>query len=349
MGKKIVGLAMPTGTFLVLLLIISSCRGTTQNIPGDGVAELLAIEIGGMQQWVLIRGANRNNPVLLWLHGGPGAAQMPIHDAFTSELEEEYIVVHWDQRGAGKSNHRGFAEETMEMAQFVLDVHEVTQYLKKRFDREKIYLLGHSWGTTLGIQAVYRYPGDYRAFISVAQVVHPQRADKISYQWLRNQVEKEGAKEDRRKLAELGLPPFEEHDRYVKFAKMKDAFGGGMDAPFFKLLWKSLGTAIYSFSDYIAWLKGASRGSGPMWNETREMNLFTEIDTLQIPVFFFTGVHDYNTPCVLVKEYYQFVQAPRGKVLISFRHSAHTPFIAETVRFNREVIRVKQQIERQQP
>lgn len=332
--------------YLSTLVLLSSCGARTEPIPTlNSVAELLSVEIGGMHQWLLIRGENNDHPVLLWLHGGPGSAQMPVHHAYTKELEKEFIVVHWDQRGAGKSNTPEFREETMTLNRFIEDTHELTEYLKKRFGQEQIYLLGHSWGTPLGIQVVKEHPDDYEAFISVSQVVDPARADSISWSWLQDKIQKSGYRDEIKALDRLGGPPFDDHDRFVRFIKMVDSFGGGMDAGFTRLLWESLGAGEYTLADYIRWFKGANRGSGPMWEETRDIDLFSSIDSLGIPVYFFTGLKDYNTPHRLVKEYYDFLEAPIGKYLVRFTNSAHTPFIAETEKFNREVIRVKQQTE----
>lgn len=330
---------------LAAAFLITGCRAQTETIEGgDAVSELKSIEIGGMEQWVLIRGKDRSNPVLLWLHGGPGAAHMPVHHAFNRDLEGEFVVVHWDQRGAGKSNHSGFSEETMTLDRFIEDVHEMTQYLKERFGREKIYLLGHSWGTQLGILTVQRYPDDYHAFISVAQVVHPQRAEEISYEWLSKQVEERGSSRQMRKFDELGPPLYDEHNRYVTFVKMKDDFGGSMDIGMGRLAWISFGANEYTISDYAKWLRGANRGSGPMWEELRDFDLFRDVPFIGVPVWFMVGNNDYNTPAVLVEEYYEFVQASRGKELILMENTAHTPFMGDPVRFNREVNRIKQSL-----
>ena len=330
----------------LLLLFASGCTGKTEEIPAENaIAELFSTEIGGMQQWTLIRGENKDNPVLLWLHGGPGSAQMPIHHAYTKDLEKEFIVVHWDQRGAGKSNTSEFREETMTLDRFINDTHELTTFLKKRFDQEKIYLLGHSWGTLLGINVVSRYPDDYHAFISVSQVIDPASADSIAWNWLQKKVMESVSQDDMRTFENLGNPPFDEHTRFVKFIHMIDAYGGGMDASFIELLWKSLGASEYTVMDYFRWFEGANRGSGSMWEETRNVNLFSTIDTLQIPVYFFTGTKDYNTPSQLARQYYELLTAPAGKYLVTFNKSAHTPFIAEPRKFNREIVRVKKQVE----
>jgi pimeloyl-ACP methyl ester carboxylesterase len=326
-------------------LLLSGCfaRTSTINKPG-AVADLSAVEIGGMEQWIMIRGEDQSNPVLLWLHGGPGSAQMPVHRAFNKKLENEFVVVHWDQRGAGKSNHRGFSEETMTLNRFTEDVHELTQYLIDRFEQEKIFLLGHSWGSQLGILTVQRNPDDYHAFISVAQVVHPQRAEEISYDWLKQQVEQHGSRRQKRKLEKLGPLLYDEHDRYVTFAKIKDSFGGSMDVGMRRLAWISFGAREYTVSDYVKWLHGANRGSGPMWEELRNFDLFRDIPALGLPVWFIIGSNDYNTPAVLVEEYYEFVDAPRGKELIIMDGTAHTPFMGDPERFNREVIRIKSEM-----
>jgi pimeloyl-ACP methyl ester carboxylesterase len=331
-------------TIAALLMLTGCIAGTAKIKAPSAVAELLSVEIGGMDQWVLIRGEDKSNPILLWLHGGPGAAQIPVHRAFNKDLEKEFVVVHWDQRGAGKSNHSGFSEETMTLDRFIEDVHEMTQYLKERFGREKIFLLGHSWGTQLGILTVQRYPDDYHGFISVAQVVHPQRAEEISYEWLSKQVEERGSSRQMRKFDELGPPLYDEHDRYVTFAKMKDAFGGSMDIGMGRLAWISFGANEYTIGDYAKWLRGANRGSGPMWEELRDFDLFRDIPSIEIPVWFIVGENDQNTPAELVEEYYEFVDAPRGKEFMIMERTAHTPFMGDPERFNREVVRIKQAV-----
>jgi len=328
---------------IFMILLFAGCSAGTPEIDmPNAVSELKAVEIGGLEQWILIRGEDQSNPVLLWLHGGPGSAQMAVHRKFNKELEKGYVVVHWDQRGAGKSNHIGFREENLTLERFIEDAHELTDYLKDRFDQEKNFLLGHSWGTQFGILTVQRYPADYHVFISVGQVVDPLRAEEISYDWLKQQVEENDSAYQKRKFEELGPPFYDEHERYVTFAKMKDAFGGGMDVGMRKLVWISFRAKEYTPGDYIQWFSGASRGSGPMWDELRDFDLFRDVTSLEVPVWFIVGENDYNTPAKLVEEYYQFVEAPEGKSLIVMDDVAHTPFMGDPDRFNREVMQIKQ-------
>jgi len=146
---------------------------------------LLSVELGVMEQWITVRGDDRNNPLLLWLHGGPGSSQMPVAHKYDSLLEKEFVIVHWDQRGAGKSNTRDFDERTMSRNRFIQDCHELTLYLKNTRHRESIYLLGHSWGSQPGVLAARRYPEDYRAYIGLSQVVDPLEAHFLGEERLR--------------------------------------------------------------------------------------------------------------------------------------------------------------------
>jgi len=333
------------GAFVLLLLVLAGWYGAwprTPSIDGpDAIAELTSVELGGLEQWLLIRGADRSNPVLLWLHGGPGAAQMPVHRAFNQNLEEDFVVVHWDQRGAGKSNHSGFSEKTMALDRFVADVDELTRYLNNRFEQEQIYLLGHSWGALLGMHVVDRHPEHYRAFISVAQPVNARQADSLSHAWLKARVEETASSEKMRDFEALGEPPFEEHARYVAFAQMKDRFGGGTDVPMGRLMMRALRATEYSWLDYPRWLRGANRGSGPMWEETSQHDLFTQVPRVDVPVLFIAGENDYNTPAAIIEEYFNALDAPRGKHFIRLEGVAHTPFLGDPEGFREAVLRVK--------
>ncbi|MBN1857847.1 alpha/beta hydrolase [Candidatus Bipolaricaulota bacterium] len=323
----------------------ASFSGWTPRIPGEhAVSSLEKLELGGMDQWVLIRGQDDRNPVLLWLHGGPGSAQMPISRHFNGSLEASFVVVHWDQRGAGKSNPRGFDESTMSIEQFTADAHDLTRYLQQRFDHDRIYLLGHSWGTQIGIRVAERFPDDYAAYIAVGQVVNFTRANELGYAWLQQQVEEDGSRRALERLDDIGEPPYNEHGRYVSYARTIESYGGGTDIGFASLLWIALGSPEYTFSDYGRWLDGSTRGSGPMWDPQHPENLLAEPERhrIEVPVFFFCGRKDHNTPPELVEEFAQHLDAPRGASITYFENSAHTPFIAEPEAFERALLEVLQ-------
>ncbi len=311
-------------------------------IPGS-IAALEKVELGGMEQWILIRGISIENPVLLWLHGGPGAAQMPTARHFNANLESEFIVVHWDQRGAGKSNSAEFDDRTMTVDRFITDTVELTSYLKDHFGREKIYLLGHSWGSQIGILAASANQEDYYAYIGVSQLVDPHRSQELAYLWLSDEIKNSGNEKDLARLNRLGPPRYLAHNDYVEFAGLIDRYGGNMDVDFANLVWIALQSPEYKVRDYYAWLRGATRGSGPMWEESQAFNLFALVPSIEIPVYFFSGFRDRNTPLSLVEEYLIYLDAPAGKELITFENSAHTPFMAEPEAFFQGLKRVKQE------
>ncbi len=310
------------------------------------IAELKKLELGGMDQYILIRGMDRSKPVLLWLHGGPGAAQMPLAHALDKELESEFVVVHWDQRGAGKSNHCGFDAQTMTFDRYKDDALELVRYLKKRFGQEKVFLLGHSWGSQLGMELAAQHPEHFHAYIGVSQVVDNHRGYEISREWLLKQMQQAENHGDLDKLEKLGDPPYTRHEKHVAFAHMVGDYGGNFDVSMPRLAWMALRAPEYSFRDYLRWFNGANRGSGPMWDEVyaTRTNYIEEIPSVQIPVFFLAGKNDYNTPLKLVEEYCQHLDAPM-KDLIVFEQSAHTPFLGEKEAFSAALIRLKVKVE----
>ncbi|HSL45348.1 MAG TPA: alpha/beta hydrolase [Anaerolineales bacterium] len=339
MKRKVIA---PVLISILLLALFAWARPTfTPALERAGsVTSLEKIELGGMEQWIQIRAQDASNPVLLWLHGGPGAAQMSVARHFNGALEEHFVVVHWDQRGAGKSNPIDFDASSMTFNQYLNDAHELTLYLKERFGQDKIYLVGHSWGSQLGIHLVRMYPQDYYAYVGVSQVVNSVRAQEIGYDWLEKQV---ATVDERTDLGMLGQPPFRGHDRFVRYIQWIDRYGGVFDVSFAELAWVTFRSPEYNLRDAFHWLRGSTRGSGPMWEspEYQEFDALRDIPRLEIPVYFFSGRRDYNTPLVLVEAYFEVLDAPRGKQLVVFDASAHTPFIGQPQKFNEELVRVK--------
>lgn len=271
---------------------------------------------------------------------------MPLAHRLDRALESEFVVVHWDQRGAGKSNPRDFDEATMRFDRFLADARELTRYLQGRLGCERLYLLGHSWGAQLGIRLAQEHPEDYLAYIGVSQVVDPRRAQKVAHAWLQSEIQRRGLRRRGARLRALGDPPYQAHGDYVAFARLVDGCGGGFDVGMGRLARIALGAPEYRLRDYAAWLRGSSRGSGPMWEETSRFDAFRQVPELRLPVWFFNGRGDYNTPLSVLQDYFEKLEAPRGKELVVFEQSAHTPFLGEPERFVQELVRVKEQLRR---
>ncbi len=298
--------------------------GTAPVAGPDPIAELIAAEIGGTTQWLLIRGADRSAPILLWLHGGPGAAQMPIH-GLTADLERDFVVVHWDQRGAGKSNPPGFDPATMTLERFLLDAREVTALVRARVGEQPVIVLGHSWGTMLGARLVARWPEDYAGYIGVGQQVDTLRGAALTLVWLR-----EVAHFD---LTGMDPQAFRDHDLYVRLMQEVEAHGGGMNVSLLSMLPHALPAPEYRLADYRRWLDGANRGSGPMWDAYLARDLIAEVPRMPVPMLLIAGAHDWNTPVPLVQEWLAVVEAPPGTRMEVFDGSGHAPFLTETDRF----------------
>ncbi|MEN8182207.1 MAG: alpha/beta hydrolase [Myxococcota bacterium] len=179
--------------------------GEKQSVPGS-VAETLLLELGGLEQFVLIRGRDQTNPVLLLLHGGPGNPQAALFRAYNRELEDHFVVVNWDQRGAGRSYSNRVPAVSMTVEQLLADTRELTRYLMQRFGKRRILLLGHSWGSYLGIRAAQRHPEDYHAYVGVGQVADQQRSEERSYRAVLERARADGRGEAIRDLEQIGPP-----------------------------------------------------------------------------------------------------------------------------------------------
>jgi len=182
---------MKLAALLSVVACLSSCTSKTtmpildeqgHRIPGS-VATLEKISLGGVSQWILIRGNSVDKPLLLKLHGGPGQAEMATV-RFNRLLEKDFIVVEWDQRGAGKSAQAIDPERAMNIAQLVEDTHDLTELLLKRFHQKNLILVGSSWGSVIGIETVKKYPELYRAFVSTGQIANFAEGMNVGYRFL---------------------------------------------------------------------------------------------------------------------------------------------------------------------
>ena len=199
--------------------------------------------------------------------------------------------------------------------------------------------------TLLGLVLAQRYPDDYHAFISVSQHVDAARSQPLARQWLEDRIREEGNERDLEALEELGPAPYRNHESFVDFVHMVDAYGGDFDVGMAKMGWVALTAPHFTVWELRSWLRGANRGSGPMWDDPdcQYFDAFEDVPRLEVPVYFLNGAHDWNTPLTVTRSYYEALEAPAGKELVVFENSAHTPFLAEPEKFNAVVVRVKRE------
>jgi pimeloyl-ACP methyl ester carboxylesterase len=309
---------------------------SSQTEHAASISELYKLLINGVWQWIYINGDDTDNPILLYLHGGPGAAEM-FNRAAQLRLEKYYTVVNWDQRGAGKSYSRSIPLSTMNVEQFISDTLVLIGILRERFHKSKIYLMGHSWGSLLGMILIQRNPELFAAYIGLGQVVSFSKGETISYQYT---LDKAGMSGNRKALAELtkiGLPPYKNGVNGISIQrKWLSRFGGASHrkSSFAEISARILKSKAYNFFDFVKFARGiyfTLKESG-LVAEIYEYDLYKMIPEVNIPVYFIAGKYDYNTPWELVEQYCDFITAP-SKELIWFENSAHSPNIEETDKF----------------
>lgn len=315
----------------------------------DGIQSLEAVTLGGTEQWISIRGRDRANPVLLFLHGGPGAPEMVPVRHYNGALEEHFVVVNWDQRGAGKSYAAGLDPDTLTMEQILADTLELTALLRERFRGQKIYLAGHSWGTIPGVHAARLHPEHYHAYIGIGQAVNFVEAEKISYRFTLQKAEELGHTQALQELREIGPPPYtgEDFQRRIGIQrKWLFAFGGEVYGETdntryqLRLLALHLAAPEYSFADMINFVRGNLRSGRLMWDDLLAVNLPEQAPALDLPVYFLAGRHDYVTVFEKVEEYNTALEAPH-KEIIWFEQSAHSPNFERPDDFAAVLVRIK--------
>ena len=333
-GLAAVFLAVILGAVFALTVL----RGRTPGLSGPrSAASLEKIRLGGVEQWVLIRGRDREKPVLLFLHGGPGMPAMFLAHAFQRRLERDFVVVHWDRRGAGKSFDAAPGGAGLSVSRTLEDLYELTGLLRTRFSRDRIYLVGHSWGSYLGLLAVREHPEYYLAFVGTGQLAGDR--DQVAAErreFLAHAAAEAGDPELRARLAS---PAFEvtEDDLF--------RYGGELFAArsILPILLTGLRAPEYTLRDIMNVKKGADLVGRKMTYDVEPKPLEGEIAAFEVPVFFLLGRHDFNTPSRLAAEYLDRLSAPlKGAVWLE--RSAHFPFFEEPKSFRAEMLRIDGQV-----
>lgn len=290
------------------------------------------VELNGIKQYILVTG-NEKGPLMLFLHGGPGVSQSGFIRKYQSELEKSFLVVNWDQRGAGKSNTKKFSKNELKIYNIVDDAISLIEILINRFKKNNIYLIGHSFGSLIGIMVSQKIPQYIKAYISIGQVVDINKGDKFVYKILLKRVNNENYRKGIKILNEIGEPPYKTQDSIRKMNKLIEKYNGDI-FKFSKLAFilKSISFKYYNAFDWFSFLCGSIVSKRYMYSEMASINLFNKCNQFEIPVYFCCGDNDYHTPSKVIEEYYNFINAPK-KALYKFKSSAHMPNIEEELYF----------------
>ena len=304
------------------------------------------IQLGGVTQSIRIRSTDPNLPVLLFLHGGPGVCDRHWVLGDQSGLAEVATMVCWDQRGAGLSYDKKAPLSVMTVSRMVEDAAELVEYLCKRFDKEKVIVVGHSWGSLLGTLLVHRHPEHIAAYIGMGQYVEGDRNEQISYDFVMNVAKERGDKKALADLERIGAPVNGHYRSIADLQVQRDymtKYGGGgykeSGSLITSLVIPLILTPEYRLWDLIGYTNGAYASLDALWDEVVDADLISEVKSLAVPVYLTEGRHDQNTPPVLAQEWFDNLEAPY-KEWIWFEESAHSPIKEEPELWGKTVRRI---------
>lgn len=296
----------------------------------EGIERLEAVRIGGIDQWISIRGVDRRNPVLLMIHGGPGYVAMPTSWYFQRGWEEYFTVVQWDQRGAGKTytaNDPAKIAPTLTIPRMIADAEELVVWLRRELGKDRIFVLGHSWGSVVGLTIAQRHPEWLHAYIGMGQVIDAPESERRGWRFAidrARQAKNETAVRELESIAPYAEPgrPIELEDLYLQ-RKWMGFYGGAVRG---RKDFEAEAAAValapeYSDADVKAFWTG---------NDFSETRLLAEVVTLDLsgvtrlscPLILFNGRDDYNVSSSVAAEWFERVNAP-AKTLVWFERSAH--------------------------
>ena len=295
----------------------------------SGVQESYKARIGGVDQWINVRGQDRNNPIILFVHGGPAAPVTPTMWQFQRPIEEYFTVANWDQRGAGKSYGEADPKavaDTIRIDRYVDDAIEVAEHLKTRYAKRKLILMGHSWGTIVGMRAALKRPDLFFAYVGIGQVLNVHENERISFDYAMEQAKRDNNTAALKEMQSIAPYPGDQpitRERIIIARKWPQHYGGL--------------TAYRSESSYYfrgpllspeytpAQVEDIDKGSlltlGRVLPEFLAVD-FSGVKRFPIPVLMFLGRHDYTTPAAPTVAWMDKVDAPYKKV-VWFERSAH--------------------------
>lgn len=317
-----------------------------EEIPGS-VNELTTVELGGHDQWIQMRGASPDKPVLLWLAGGPGQSDLAYTRVLFADLARDFVVVDWDQRGAGKSHAALDPTSTLTLDQAVADTVELTNYLRERFDESKIYLAGESWGTTLGVLAVQRNPELYFAWIGSGQMVSERETDLRTYHDLLAFAERTGDEDLATTLEGLGEPPYDDVFAYTLLQEHYDDLIPEYTSP---QAYRDLGNdsgigpmgllgSEYTLVDKVNVLTGLLDTFAVMYPQLQDIDFRQDVPSLDVPVYLMQGRYEMTSRDGIAREWFALLQAPR-KELFTIEDAGHSAAYEGYAEFHRIMVEV---------
>lgn len=295
--------------------------------------ERIYLEVNGTQQGMVVQSESNEMPVLLFLHGGPGSPEIPFTQACPTGLEKLFNVCWWDQRGSGLSYQKDISPDTMTIDQMIADTLIVVDFLRLRFKKEKIYLMGHSWGTLLGMLAAQRAPELFHAYIGIGQVVRQDESERLAYTFMLNEFRAAGNKKMIRRFEKYPIDQGAEiSSAYLSVRSLGIAKLGIGIMHQWRSMFKPVKSVLtykgYTWKEKLHYPMGNSFSLRYLWDEVLQIDLCSQIPCLEVPVYIFHGKYDYQVSYVLAREYFGVLEAP-VKGFYTFEDSAHSPCFEE--------------------
>jgi pimeloyl-ACP methyl ester carboxylesterase len=321
--------------------------GLSRIVTPNGVDETFVATLGGSPQVVNVRGADRSNPILLFVHGGPASPEMPLAWSFQRPWEDFFTVVQWDQRGSGRSfllDDPTKIAQSLSLDRYRDDAIELIEQLRRRYSQRKVILLGLSYGSTIGLSVAIKRPDLLYAYIGVGQLIDGRENERVGFDWTLARAQ---ADHNARAVAELeALRPYPGDGPLSVSRTMIERnwnihYGGLVayrpDAEWYFHLGRV--SPLYTPADRKAWDAGSDLTMKAVWPALIGIS-FKQVDRLDVPLFFFLGRHDYTTPGPIAANWLAHVRAPE-KRLVWFEHSAHLPFVEEPGRMLQALLEVR--------
>jgi pimeloyl-ACP methyl ester carboxylesterase len=312
-------------------------RGPHGELVSGSIAEIAYQRLGGLNQWVMMRGESVANPPLILLHGGPGLSETALFRHFNAPLEKSFTVVYWDQRGAAKSFDRGIPRSSMTVEQFVSDLHELVELVCNRLGRRKVAIFGHSWGSVLGPLFAGRFPEKVAAYVGSGQIGDWAAAEWATYAWALAEAERLGKRRAVRKLRAIGPPPHTAEKLWTQRTCLSRLEGRMSPRAMWTLGRAVLGSPESSILELAGTMRGFRFSLDAMWAEVSRLSLIELAPALQMPAFFFLGRRDHWVPADISLAYIDALTAP-SKELVWFEESGHEPFMDEPAKFNAAMV-----------
>ena len=302
------------------------------NPVSGSIAELTTVRLGGQDQTIMVRAHSPDKPVLLYLNGGPGQSGLPYTRVILSDLSKDFVIVDWDQRGTGKSYAAFEPGSTLTLERAITDTVELANYLRQRFNQQKIYVMGESWGSILGVLVVQRQPQLFHAFISSGQMVSLRETDRRINKDVLELAARTNNAGLTAKMRSYGQPPYADmpyanvfamgqYDALYKPYRPSQAYmdrGNKSGIGFYGIM-----ASEYNLVEKVNVLRGLMDTFTVLYPQLQAIDFRQDAKRLEVPVYILDGTAELSARRDLMLEWFGALEAPKKKIF-PLENAAHS-------------------------